>query len=258
MLTIYDGLNQIRLMLESGGMSLGRLYHRHANVPATNPTIWVWEGRGGNQRRRAKFPEYKLTRRKPQEDMFAAIGVFQTLMQNCSNAFNITVEGYEGDDVVASLVELYREKSEIFVYSTDKDFRQFYGHNVKGTANQLKGHKGELIDDQYVRLFKTLVGDPSDNIPGIPKFGAGKFAECDKDRILDRFQRGHYILEEYDGVKLDFALWSQQPQNSALLQTMWEIVGFYHVPVETLNANMKQGKFDPDAAQIILNQFLME
>lgn len=258
MLTIYDGLNEIRRQLEAGSGSLGQLYHRFAKAHNEHPVIWVWEGKGGNERRRAKYPEYKLKRQKPKEDMFRAIGVFQSLLENCSNTYQISVPGYEGDDVIYSLAECYRHSTEVFIFSTDKDLRQFFGPNVNGTPTELKGYQKEPIPDEYVRLYKTLVGDPSDNIKGVPKFGDKAFYDADIDRILDRFQQGQYHLEEYDNVKPEFVYWSQIPENQALIKTYWEIVGFYHVPLDVLNSCMKQGIYNPAGAQQILNRFMME
>lgn len=255
MLAIYDGMNFIRLQLEAGGGSISQLFSFYANPKQA--TVWVWEGVGGNNRRRAKFPDYKSKRQKPAEDIFRSINFFRDLLHKYSSCYNISVEGYEGDDVVYTLAQFYRERCPVYIYSTDKDFRQFYGHNVDGMATPIKDYYKMPLPDKYVRLWKTLVGDQSDNIPGIPQFGPKKFEDCDKDRILDKFENGYFQLDQWDNVDVKFIAWTADLTNRQLLQTMWEVVGPILIPFDQITANMKRGTFDPVGAKAELSKLYM-
>jgi len=77
----------------------------------------------------------------------------------------IRVKGWEADDVIATLVR--SEPNEQFIIeSTDVDFMQL--PNVR-----IAREKPAPVEPQYMRLYKTLVGDPSDNIGGLKGFGKG-------------------------------------------------------------------------------------
>lgn len=254
MFDIYDGLNFVRTRLETGGSTVGQLYHQHAPPTYGKVSIWVWDGKGGNDRRRAIFPEYKAKRKPASDDMYRQIGMFKDLMEH-SETYQITIPGYEGDDVISALAEIYRKTEDVYIYSTDKDLRQFYGGSVTGMATPLKGYGGEFVDDKFVRLYKALVGDPSDNIKGIAGFGQKAFFECNKERIQDKFERGIFELDEQDHVATKVILWSKE--NTELLKTMWSIVGFFPIDLTALSNHMKPCQYNPAAVAETMKRFML-
>ena len=123
------------------------------------------------------FPEYKAGRDKQPEDLTAQLPLVAELCE----AFGVSrleVPGFEADDVIASLVAKAPEGAEVCIVSTDKDLMQLVGPGVE----LLDSGKGRRIDASAVEErfgvppsklldLRALVGDPSDNIPGVKGIG---------------------------------------------------------------------------------------
>lgn len=132
--------------------------------------------RGGSFRREI-FPEYKAGRDKQPEDLSAQIPLISELCE----AFGVPmveVPDFEADDVIATLVETAPEGAEVCIVSTDKDLMQL----VRPGVELLDTAKGRRIDAAAVEErfgvppsklldVRALVGDPSDNIPGVKGIG---------------------------------------------------------------------------------------
>jgi len=90
----------------------------------------------------------------------------------------VTVDGYEADDVIASYCKMLANDNEVVIVSSDKDFYQLLNDNViiwDGMKGRFFG-SGDLLDkhgvnsEQYVDAC-ALMGDSSDNIFGVPGWG---------------------------------------------------------------------------------------
>jgi DNA polymerase-1 len=124
------------------------------------------------------FPEYKATRKeRPPELAPQAIRVKQI----CEAYGLVCLEapGFEADDVIATVVRYALEKSlRVIIASADKDLLQLVGGPVvmHDAMRDLVYGVDETIaklgvrPDQ-VRDYLSLVGDSSDNVPGVPKVG---------------------------------------------------------------------------------------
>lgn len=125
------------------------------------------------------FPEYKATRAKMPDDLRAQLGKIRELV----DAFNIPrleMEGYEADDVLGSIARICADKGMgIKIVTGDRDLLQLV--NAR-TAVYLAGDDQNYVTDQDVirKLgvrpdqvvdYKAIVGDKSDNIPGVPGVG---------------------------------------------------------------------------------------
>jgi DNA polymerase-1 len=100
-----------------------------------------------------------------------------------------TAPGFEADDVIASLArqaqkkfEIRNSKFEIIIVTGDKDIMQLVREGVKVYAPGRGFSEGEFFDRQKVKEtlgvwpeqivdYKALVGDASDNYPGVPGIG---------------------------------------------------------------------------------------
>lgn len=157
-------------------------------------TIVVFDGKGGSQRRRKLYPEYKKNRKPPvrlnrsydlttdeeeKENMkFQLISLVEILENLPLTIF--AVDHVEADDVIAylsQLVELDGGKS--IIYSTDKDFFQLASESVtvynpvkKKTFDQEIILEEFGIHPKHFHFFRSLDGDKSDNINGVR--GVGK------------------------------------------------------------------------------------
>jgi DNA polymerase-1 len=160
-----------------------RLYENY------HPEYIGWVHDRGVSFRSEQYPEYKATREKLSEELQQDFD--RSLERVCQilDAFHIPViaiNGYEADDVVATLAErAARDGLQAVIVSGDKDFYQLIG---EGIALLNPGRGGQAaVEEQWVdqsnaneRLgvpphrvvdYLALVGDTSDNIPGVKGIG---------------------------------------------------------------------------------------
>ena len=143
-----------------------------------SPIIVVFDAKGKNFRHKV-YEEYKSNRPpmpddlreqlKPVKDICKAIG-FPLL----------EVEGVEADDVIATLVAMARKKDFYSVVSSlDKDLMQLVedpfttlmNTMTHKTFDETKVFEKFGVKPSQIRDMLALVGDTSDNIPGVPKVG---------------------------------------------------------------------------------------
>ena len=180
-----------------------RLYENY------HPEYIGWVHDRGVSFRQEQYPEYKATREKLGEELQQDFD--RSLERVCQilDAFHIPViaiNGYEADDVVATLADRAAQRDlQAVIVSGDKDFYQLIG---PGIALLNPGRGGQAaVEEQWVdqsnaseRLgvsparvvdYLALVGDSSDNIPGVKGIGdktAVQLLEAygDLDTILAR------------------------------------------------------------------------
>jgi DNA polymerase-1 len=157
--------------------------------------------RGGSFRKRI-FPEYKAGRDAQPEDLTVQ---FPMVAELCA-AFGVQmleVPDFEADDVIATLVETAPEGAEVCIVSTDKDLMQLVGSGVE----MLDSGKGRRIGSAEVEErfgvkpaqlldMRALVGDASDNIPGVKGIG-----EKGAAKLILEFGTLDRLLDEADQVK---------------------------------------------------------
>lgn len=150
---------------------------------------------GGSQDRLALLPEYKAQRQETPEALERQIPVIKELTR-ALGLVGVELDGVESDDLLASQARLLANAGhEVLIVSADKDFAQCVDERVKlllppPTANPKLGWR--VLDADGVREkfgvapaqiadYLALVGDTSDNIPGVngvgPKTAAKWFAE---------------------------------------------------------------------------------
>jgi DNA polymerase-1 len=126
------------------------------------------------------FEGYKIQRPPTPKDLIPQILKLKEILK----AFNISVfekEGFEADDLIGTICEKLKEKEKI-ILSGDYDNLQLVNEKTKVWVLKKKVKETFLFDIVKVREkfkilpnqipdFKALVGDPSDNIPGIPGIG---------------------------------------------------------------------------------------
>ena len=132
--------------------------------------------------RHEAFTGYKAHRR-PMEDL---LSVQIPKVLELVNAFKIqavSAPGYEADDLVAAIATKHKKANQVIVFSNDRDLWQLVQPNVVIMLPSTKGDKIEWVGEKEVvaRLgvipnqvpdYKGLVGDSSDNIPGV--YGIGQ------------------------------------------------------------------------------------
>ena len=252
---IVDGLNTfIRAYAASpstntngehvGGVSGFLLSVGHA-IKAINPTrvVVVFDGKDGSARRRTLFPEYKA-KRKFQIRLNRAVTVdkednqLQQLIRlveylEVLPITMITSDGVEADDVIAYIAQDYlkQKDSQVFIMSSDKDFLQIINDRIhvwSPTKKQL--YYANDVYDQYgiipknFALFRALIGDASDNIPGVSGLGA--------KTVVNKFPKinGQEVLSLEDFINYAKQLYQQNPKSKIYSKVNEQIkIGRAHV-----------------------------
>ena len=139
----------------------------------------VFDDKTGVRTFRAEmYPAYKATRKEPPEELVVQMDYFPKIVEAMGWPV-ITVPGVEADDVIATLVEQARAKGwEVVIYSADKDIMQMVGEDVSmiDALHQKTYTREEVIKKmgvppEKIPDFLALVGDTSDNIPGLHGVG---------------------------------------------------------------------------------------
>ncbi|MFM8205675.1 MAG: DNA polymerase I [Actinomycetales bacterium] len=131
--------------------------------------------------RTEKFPDYKANRKSTPDEFRSQISYIYELL----NAFQIPtyeIEGYEADDLIATMVSKLGKDSQTLICTGDRDSFQLVTDSVtvlypkKGVTDLARMtpsavlEKYGLTPKQYPD-FAALRGDPSDNLPSIPGVG---------------------------------------------------------------------------------------
>lgn len=158
------------------------------------------------------FPEYKGTRDKMPDDLRPQIKRIREMV----DAFNIPrleLEGYEADDVLGSVARIAAEQGlGVKIVTGDRDLLQLVN---KRTAVYLAGDDKTFIKDEDVAQklgvppnqvvdYKALVGDKSDNIPGVAGVGEKTaIALLEKYKTLDGIYKNIDKIETRWKTKLE-------------------------------------------------------
>ncbi|MBC7512580.1 DNA polymerase I [Candidatus Saccharibacteria bacterium] len=144
--------------------------------------IVAWDkSKTATSKRKEIYPEYKAGRTRPPDDFFAQIPLLHDLLESFGWPL-YEMDDYEADDIIGTIsVEATQKGIDTCVVSGDYDMMQLLNENVhvyinkKGsdmmrfTALEFEEKYGVKLD-QFVD-FKALVGDSSDNIPGVRGIG---------------------------------------------------------------------------------------
>ena len=132
----------------------------------------------GKTFRHDMFPKYKANRPPMPEDLVSQIEPIHKIIELMGIKL-IMISGVEADDVIGTLAEQARKQKLDTVISTgDKDMTQLVCKNVS-VVNTMSG---ELLDEsgvkkkfgvspEHITDYLALIGDKSDNVPGVDKVG---------------------------------------------------------------------------------------
>ena len=138
--------------------------------------------KGGSTDRVELFEAYKANRDETPEAIKIAVPIIQEILK----AMHIPImvkEGYEADDVIGTLAkQAEKEGYQTFMVTPDKDFAQLVSENIFMYRPMFGGgyetwgipevqKKFEVTDPLQVIDFLGMMGDSSDNIPGLPGVG---------------------------------------------------------------------------------------
>src|SRR5215207_411015 len=164
----------------------------------------VWDS-GKPAFRMEIFPEYKAQRSSMPEELKAQLDHLDEILE-AMNIPAIRAEGFEADDVLATLSKRISEGTELMIVTGDQDAMQLVDGRVKvlrttrGVSETKTYGREEVIEEygvtpEQIPDYKALVGDPSDNIPGVRGIGPKGAAS-----LLREFGSVGGIYENLDGI----------------------------------------------------------
>ena len=172
------------------------------------PTVVSWDA--GTSGRTELFAEYKAQRRSRPDLLKQQWPAMEPLVEAFGYS-NVRIEGYEADDVIASLAEraLHADPPvPVMIVTGDRDVFQLIDERglvkVMATARgitETKIYDRQAVIDRYgippelIPDFYGLKGDTSDNIPGIPGIGDKTASE-----LIQRFGSLESVLSHVDEI----------------------------------------------------------
>ncbi|TDK46851.1 DNA polymerase I [Antarcticimicrobium luteum] len=204
----------------SGFCNMLQKYVEEATGPDAPTHVAVIFDKGSHTFRNDMYDLYKANR----EEMPEALRPQMPLTRRATEAFNIAckeLEGYEADDIIATLAVQAREAGgRVTIISSDKDLMQLVG----GGVEMLDAMKNRRIDrDGVLEKFgvypervvdvQALAGDSVDNVPGAPGIGIKTAALLinefgDLETLLERAEeirqpkRRQTLIEMRDQIEL--------------------------------------------------------
>ena len=166
--------------------------------------VVAWDA--GMSGREVTYDLYKA-QRKPRPDLLREQWPHLMPLVEAFGYTNVKVDGYEADDVIASLVKQARERGiEVMVVTGDRDAYQLVDEGVRVMSTsrgitETKIYDRAAVEERYgvpPELITDLVGlrgDTSDNIPGVPGVG-----EKTATQLLQQFGTLEGVLENVDQV----------------------------------------------------------
>ena len=164
--------------------------------------------KGGSDARNELFEDYKANRDETPEAIRLAIPYIENILK----AMNIPImvkEGFEADDIIGTLAKkAEKEGYQTYMVTPDKDFAQLVSENIFmyrpksfGGGYEIWGipevqKKFEVESPLQVIDFLGMMGDSSDNIPGLPGVG-----EKTAKKFLKEFGSLEGLLENTDQLK---------------------------------------------------------
>ncbi|MGW7072697.1 DNA polymerase I [Streptomyces sp. NPDC054855] len=174
--------------------------------------------------RSTEFPEYKANRSKTPDEFKGQVELIGEVL-DAMNAVRFAVDGFEADDVIATLATQAEAAGfDVLIVTGDRDSFQLITDHVtvlyptKGVS-ELTRFTPEKVEEKYGLTpsqypdFAALRGDPSDNLPGIPGVGEktaakwinqfGSFADLVERAEEVKGKAGQNFRDHLDAVKLN-------------------------------------------------------
>ncbi|MFK5972185.1 MAG: DNA polymerase I, partial [Flavobacteriaceae bacterium] len=139
--------------------------------------------KGGSVDRKEMFPEYKANRDETPDAIRIAVPYIQDILKAMDIPV-VVLEGYEADDIIGTLAkQAEKEDYKVYMVTPDKDFGQLVSENIfmyrparMGNGIEIWGipeiqKRFGVQRPEQVIDYLGMMGDASDNIPGLPGVG---------------------------------------------------------------------------------------
>jgi 5'-3' exonuclease len=249
-------------------------------IKMLDPTkvIIVFDGAGGSNSKRNLYPDYKANRNKSRmtnysifsskdEENESINNQMARLIQylQCLPVTMIVVDGVEADDIIGYLVgkfEKYPTTKEATVLSADKDFLQLVSSKVQVySPTKKKIYKPKDVLEEFgvssynFVNYKILMGDSSDNLPGVSGLGPKKLIKMFPELAEDTPTTLGKILEKADSKIGEHDLYGRIVERKHQLEINSKLMNLQTVPLSP--ENMEKIKQDFNSPYELNNHAFM-
>ncbi len=158
--------------------------------------------------RHIQFKAYKAQRPETPEDILNNLPYIHKIIEGL-NIHSILLDGYEADDIIGTMaLQLSQQNLTVYIMSADKDYGQLLNEHIFLYKPGRSGEDSEVLDTkktcdkwqiqhphQIIDIL-GLMGDTSDNIPGVPGIGEKTAAQ-----LIQQFQSMENIYQNIDQIK---------------------------------------------------------
>ncbi len=197
--------------------------------------------------RHDKFADYKKDRKPMPDDLIWQVPMISDIAR-LQGLPVLLKEGYEADDIMATIVERFKKKfSKIVVVSGDKDLMQMVSGNVvvydpyKDQEFDAPAVKEKLgVPPERVTDYLALMGDSTDGVPGVPGVGP---------------KRAKAFLEKYGDLKTALEKEEKLKDHREVAELSLELVQLHkNVPLEVSADGLRRAEPDEAELQSIYNE----
>lgn len=178
--------------------------------------VFAGDARGTSNTRRAVLPEYKAGRKATEPDLRWALDRYPEMVTECGWSF-ISDPVWEADDVIASIAKWSKEAGhDCYIVTSDKDALPLIDDKVKLIAPDGTRMTPKRVMDKWgvphtlYTHMAALVGEKSDNIPGVSKVGPktaamliNKFGDGLPDVVADASKLAEAVPERIARILAD-------------------------------------------------------
>lgn len=201
---LYSAYFAIRNMTNSKGESTNALYGFIRSLIKLRkdfkPThmVAVFDGPNNGKKRLEIYPEYKAHRQATPQDLRYQIERAKTFCKLMGIPF-LSIPDVEADDVMGSIAQFAEQYEHVYLCSGDKDLCQLVNERVSilntYKDNLIIGPEGvekiHGVPPHLIVDYLAIIGDTSDNVPGVPGFGPKTAA-----KLLQKFGSLDAILKD--------------------------------------------------------------
>ncbi|MBU5335273.1 DNA polymerase I [Intestinibacter bartlettii] len=201
--------------------------------------------------RHKQYADYKAGRKKMPDELGQQLEPLKELLDKF-NINRLELEGYEADDIIGTVAKLGEENDfKVYIVTGDKDAIQLASHKTT-TLITKKGvgeveeydydsvvERYEMTPTQFIDL-KGLMGDKSDNIPGVPGVG-----EKTGIKLLKEYSTIENLIEHTEELKGSIKKKIEENKELALMSKELATI-IRNVPIDVKLEDLEYGDYNKD------------
>ena len=204
------------------------------------------------------YSEYKGGREKTPDELRSQLPYIRQLVESY-NIKHYELENYEADDIIGTLSkQADNQNLKTIIITGDRDLTQLASENVtiyytKKGVTDIDHYTPEFIAEKYDGIvpnqiidMKGLMGDKSDNIPGVPGIG-----EKTGIKLIKEFSSIENLVEHTDELKGSVKKKIEENKELAIMSKRLATI-IRDVPIEVSLEELEYGDYDKDA---VIEQF---